>query len=226
MLGVCLAPSKMLRAKQVSYSHDIRIILSGHCYQCHGPDGKARKADLRLDQEQGTIIEIEGVAISCVNSIKGEFLERIHSTDPEQQMPPPEVNKPLSDAQRNLINRWVIEGASWSKHQACTPLKRPTRFDLWVPGGKRSLRRHVRPSGDLPCLCKKPIRQCLEIPLDLPVWQTGCIPSHRDRVCGNRHRFFDGRIAESTVHCGRDCNFNRSLHRSQTDRQKVAAPMD
>src|SRR5690242_9597728 len=37
----------------VSYNFHIRPIISDRCFKCHGPDANQRKADLRLDTEEG-----------------------------------------------------------------------------------------------------------------------------------------------------------------------------
>ena len=44
----------------VDFQRDVRPILAGHCFKCHGPYDKARKAKLRLDMrpEQDVLKEI------------------------------------------------------------------------------------------------------------------------------------------------------------------------
>ena len=41
-------------------------------------------------------------------------------------MPSPDANKTLTDAQKNLLRRWIAEGASWGEHWAYVAPKRPS----------------------------------------------------------------------------------------------------
>ena len=100
----------------IAFSRDIRPILAGHCFNCHGPDEATREADLRLDTEDGARIAL--VAEGGV----AKLLERVTSHDPDLVMPPPDVKKPLTSAQLNLLTRWVDAGAAWGAHWAFEPL--------------------------------------------------------------------------------------------------------
>ncbi|WP_395740473.1 DUF1553 domain-containing protein [Prosthecobacter sp.] len=101
-----LQPS-LLVAGGVQFNRDIRPILSDHCFTCHGPDVKARKAKLRLDLPGGELKEV---------------VERITSHDADEVMPPPETNKPLTGVQIEKLKRWMAEGAKYQKHWAFEPL--------------------------------------------------------------------------------------------------------
>src|SRR5947209_8740615 len=46
-------------ANDVDFNRDVRPILSGKCFQCHGPDAAARKAGLRLDVREKAIASLK-----------------------------------------------------------------------------------------------------------------------------------------------------------------------
>lgn len=109
---------------ELSYDRDIRPILSDNCFSCHGFDDKKREADLRLDTRSGAVDE--GKAIVAGNAKASPLVERILSKDPDQIMPPPESGKQITDTQRELLQRWINEGANYEKHWA---FEKPVKKD-------------------------------------------------------------------------------------------------
>lgn len=97
----------------------VRAILSDTCFKCHGPDAAGRKADLRLDQRDGAIA---AGAIAPGKPEQSELIARIMSDDDSLRMPPPEANKTLSAAQKELLRRWVADGAEYASHWSFIPL--------------------------------------------------------------------------------------------------------
>lgn len=92
----------------IRFDRDIHPILSENCFACHGPDADKREADLRLDSLEEATRELGGkVVIVPGNSQASHLIERILSTDPDIQMPPPKSNKNLSLEQRNLLRQWI-----------------------------------------------------------------------------------------------------------------------
>lgn len=123
---------------RVDFSRDIRPILSDKCFACHGPDAEFREAELRLDIRSG-VFEHPGKRKIVVPGKTGESLlwRRITHADPDQVMPPPDSGKTLSEQQRELLRRWIEQGAEWREHWAFTAPVRPE-----VPG----LSGQVRPA--------------------------------------------------------------------------------
>src|SRR5205823_13122913 len=103
---------------------DVLPILSDHCFQCHGPDAKARKADLRLDTAYGALRKQDPVIVPG-KSGESELARRITSADETERMPPPKFNRPLSAEQVRTLTRWIDQGAAWGKHWAFEPPARP-----------------------------------------------------------------------------------------------------
>jgi hypothetical protein len=128
LLVICLFFSTAIRAhgEPVDFHRDIRPILSEMCFQCHGPDAKQRKADLRLDNREDAFSDRGGYFLIVAGNLEASNLyQRITSTDPKRQMPPPKAGKHLSPRQIELIRRWIEEGAKWPRHWAFTPPVRP-----------------------------------------------------------------------------------------------------
>jgi hypothetical protein len=101
---------------QIRFNESIRPILSDKCFFCHGPDAANRQADLRLDVRDDAIAH---GAITPGNLDKSEILSRIHSDDPDLQMPPPTSKLPkLTKEEIGILEQWIREGAPYQKHWA------------------------------------------------------------------------------------------------------------
>ncbi|MGH7945425.1 MAG: PSD1 and planctomycete cytochrome C domain-containing protein [Opitutaceae bacterium] len=109
---------------KLSFNRDIRPILSENCFQCHGPDSNRRKAELRLDIREAAV---EAMAFVPGDTDKSEMIRRVFSTDEDEHMPPVDSNRSLTAAQKELLKRWVKEGAPYEAHWAYSP---PTRPDV------------------------------------------------------------------------------------------------
>lgn len=112
---------------KIEFNRDIRPILSENCYRCHGPDTRNRQGKLRLDVESGAKGEGESGKTAVVpgKSTESELVVRVLSDDPDLKMPPADSGKSLSPEQRELLKRWIDEGASWQGHWSFLPIKRP-----------------------------------------------------------------------------------------------------
>lgn len=106
----------------VDFARDIQPILSNYCWNCHGPDEKGRQANLRLDLRDAAIA---AKAITPGHIDSSLLVERINSSDSEQVMPPPESKKALSDSQKELLKKWISEGAPFASHWSFTTPIRP-----------------------------------------------------------------------------------------------------
>jgi hypothetical protein len=121
----------------IDFNRDIQPILSENCYHCHGPDAKAREADLRLDKKEGAYRTLDGVtSIKPGDSAGSEVIVRILSDDKDDVMPPPKSNRKLTAEQKQLLKRWVDAGAPWGEHWAFIAPVRPEvpRIADWKNG--------------------------------------------------------------------------------------------
>jgi mono/diheme cytochrome c family protein len=109
------------------YDRDVRAILSDRCFRCHGPDAGKRQAELRLDvAESATALRDGKWAIVPGDPEQSELLRRVSSTDEDVRMPPPKSGRrPLSDEERDIVRRWIAEGARYEPHWSFVAPVRP-----------------------------------------------------------------------------------------------------
>jgi hypothetical protein len=122
MLGCWLAAGAAARGSDEFNDH-VRPILAGHCFKCHGPDDKARKAKLRLDVRAEAVRPARSGKTAIVPGRPGdsELVQRVSSSDEEEVMPPPHAKNPLTANEKEILKRWIAAGAEYRPHWAFVP---------------------------------------------------------------------------------------------------------
>ncbi|MBB6050569.1 PSD1 and planctomycete cytochrome C domain-containing protein [Armatimonas rosea] len=137
--AAALAQSKPKSAAP-DFNREVRPILANYCLKCHGPDDKHREAGLRLDQSPGAAKLKE--VLARISKPAGDAL----------QMPPSHTNKPLSAAQKSILQRWVASGAKYEKHWAfvspLTPARRGDTIDSLVSARLKPRGLALQPEAD------------------------------------------------------------------------------
>ncbi len=95
----------------LDFNRDIRPILSGKCFSCHGPDEEARKGKLRLDTA-------EDAKKALGPADESELVYRVETNDEDDMMPPGDSGHPLTAEQIATLRKWVEQGAPYATHWA------------------------------------------------------------------------------------------------------------
>ena len=98
---------------EVSFSRDIRPVLSDNCFFCHGPD--KQEAGLRLDV--AAVAHASGAVVPR-DPAASQLIRRISSDDPDVRMPPPEAHRQLTADEIALLKSWIQDGGTYEKHWA------------------------------------------------------------------------------------------------------------
>jgi hypothetical protein len=121
--GLAPAPEK------IGFNAHVRPILSDKCFACHGFDSTKREEDLRLDTAEGAYAALKSDpslrAIVPGKPKESVALQRILTNDPDDIMPPPDYHKPLSEQEKQIITRWIEQGAEYQEHWAFAPIVKP-----------------------------------------------------------------------------------------------------
>ena len=114
--------------RPIDYNWDVRPILSDYCFRCHGPDEKARQANLRLDTPKDAYAALRRpgtFAIVPGNPDSSQVIFRVAHENPAIRMPPRVTNKSLSPAQIETLRRWIAQGAQYKPHWAFVAPEKP-----------------------------------------------------------------------------------------------------
>ena len=126
VLLLVLSPACLAAAeKDVDFNSQIRPILSENCFKCHGPDENARQAELRLDNEEAVFADPQRGILVRGKPGRSELVRRIMSPDPDEQMPPADSNKSLTREEKQLLVRWIRQGAGYQQHWSLIAPVRP-----------------------------------------------------------------------------------------------------
>ncbi len=136
LLFVTLAPLAVFSAEpavpvKIEFNRDVRPILSDNCFYCHGNDPKHREGKLRLD------IREEAIAKEAFVPGKGkdsELVSRILTNDEDDLMPPPDSHKKLTQRQKDILKKWIDQGAAYQQHWA---YEKPVK--AVIPAGKNGV---------------------------------------------------------------------------------------
>lgn len=125
MVSVLAAAPSAAADQPLDFNRDIRPLLNT-CAACHGPDEEQRAAGLRLDSREGATGDLGGyAAIVPGDPEASELILRVTSADPDMRMPPEGKGDPLTDAQVDLLRRWIEQGAAYDTHWSYTKPVRP-----------------------------------------------------------------------------------------------------
>ena len=113
------------KSSKLDFTKEVRPILASHCFKCHGMDDSARKAKLRLDVREDAMKPAKSGELAVVpgKPDKSELVHRIFTDKEDDVMPPPATKSPLTASEKDILKRWIAQGAKYSVHWAFTTPK-------------------------------------------------------------------------------------------------------
>jgi dsDNA-binding SOS-regulon protein len=135
LASIVLGLGVRVRADDIQFNRDIRPILNENCFRCHGP--AAKKGGFRLDEREDAVKPAKSKLAPIVpgKPAESEVIKRIFSEAADEMMPPPNSHKSLKPAQKEMLKKWIAEGAKYQKHwsfEAAVKSSPPLRSGLAV----------------------------------------------------------------------------------------------
>ena len=113
----------------ISFNFHVKPILSDKCFLCHGPDAGTREAGLRFDIKEGAFGALgelkDHFAIVPGKPDESKMVYRITNKDPNVRMPPLNSNLTLTEYEKNILVKWIEQGAKWESHWSFVPPVNP-----------------------------------------------------------------------------------------------------
>ena len=125
----CAAPSLAAEPEgKIDFNRQIRSILAENCFKCHGPDAKKVEGGLQLNARGPALAELDSGEFAIVpgKPKQSALVARTYSDDTDERMPPPKSGGKLSAVDKQLLTRWIEQGAAYARHWSFVPLKRET----------------------------------------------------------------------------------------------------
>lgn len=111
----------------VDFNFDVKPLLSDTCFLCHGPDKANVRKGLSFASYESATSHVTDAGLRALipgNAEDSEAFMRILSDDENYVMPPPSSNLTLSSRDKEIIRKWIDQGAEYKKHWALlTPEK-------------------------------------------------------------------------------------------------------
>ena len=115
----------------IDFTFHVKPILSDRCFKCHGPDEAKVEGGLQLHTEALAKAalgkDMDRFAIKAGDVQASTLLHRIFSTDPDDIMPPEDSNLSLEEYEKEILKKWIEQGAPWNEHWAFIPPEEPTK---------------------------------------------------------------------------------------------------
>jgi hypothetical protein len=98
---------------KIFFERDVRPIFEADCFRCHGP--QKPKSHFRLDLRSEALKGGDDNTNDIVpgHADQSALIRYVSGLDPNVQMPPAAIGKPLTSAQVSVLKTWIDEGAAW-----------------------------------------------------------------------------------------------------------------
>ncbi len=119
---------KQLIPETIDFNFHVKPILSDRCFKCHGPDENTLEAGLSFATEESAFAALgddkDHYAIIPFQPDSSTLVYRIFTDDVDDVMPPPESNLKLDKHEKEILKKWIEQGATWKEHWSFTPPKK------------------------------------------------------------------------------------------------------